>query len=96
MSCRRTRASFGPDSQWLWLWPRAHLGVVLLGCGHPAAVVIHPGKSLARILKQVEWECPDTGATVTATRVLAVLSEAEWENLDQEAFDLIVSAGTAS
>ena len=56
------------------------LGVVLLSCGHPAVVVVHPGKSLPLILKQVEWECPDTGATVTATRVLAVLSEAEWEH----------------
>jgi hypothetical protein len=38
----------------------------------------------------------DTGATVTATRVLAVLSEAEYENLGQKAFDLLVSAGAAS
>ena len=38
----------------------------------------------------------DTGATVTATRVLAVLSEAEYENQGQKAFDLLVSAGAAS
>jgi hypothetical protein len=71
-------------------------GVVLLSCGHPAVVVVHPGKSLARIVKQYDWECPDTGATATATRVLAVLSEAKYENLGQEAFDLLVSTGAAS
>jgi hypothetical protein len=59
-------------------------------------VVIHPGKSLAAALKRYEWECPDTGATVTATRVLKVLSEAEYENMGQEAFDLLVSTGAAS
>jgi hypothetical protein len=71
-------------------------GVVLLGCGHPAVVVIHPGRSIAAALKRYEWECPDSGATVTATRVLAVLSEAEYEDLGQEAFDLLVSTGAAS
>jgi hypothetical protein len=71
-------------------------GVVLLGCGHPAVVVIHPGRSIAATLKRYEWECPDTSATVTATRVLAVLSETEYENLGQEAFDLLVSTGAAS
>ncbi len=71
-------------------------GVVLLGCGHPAVVVIHPGRSIAATLTRYEWECPDTGATVTATRVLAVLSETEYENLGQEAFDLLVSTGAAS
>jgi hypothetical protein len=55
------------------LAPAHTIGIVLLGCGHPAVVVIHPGKSLARILKRYDWECPDTGVTVTATRVLAVL-----------------------
>jgi len=72
------------------------IGVVLLGCGHPAVVVIHPGRSIAGTIKRYEWECPDTGATVTATRVLAVLSEAEYENLGQDAFDLLVSSGAAS
>ncbi len=71
-------------------------GVVLLSCGHPAVVVIHPGRSIAATLTRYEWECPDTGATVTATRVLAVLSETEYENLGQEAFDLLVSTGAAS
>ncbi|MGA3354797.1 MAG: hypothetical protein ABSD85_16690 [Acidimicrobiales bacterium] len=71
-------------------------GVVLLSCGHPAVVVIHPGRSIAATLKRYDWECPDSGATVTATRVLAVLSEAEYENLGQEAFDLLVSTGAAS
>jgi hypothetical protein len=71
-------------------------GIVLLSCGHPAVVVVHPGRSIARILKRYDWECPDTGATVTATRVLAVLSEAEYENLGQEAFDLLVSTEAAS
>src|ERR1017187_7108204 len=76
---------------------RAHtFGVVLLGCGHPAVVVVHPGRSIAAILKRYEWECPDSGATVTATQVLAVLSEAEYENLGQEAFDLLVSTEAAS
>jgi hypothetical protein len=70
-------------------------GVVLLSCGHPV-VIIHPRKSIAGALKRYDWEYPDTGATVTATRVLAVLSEAEYENLGQEAFDLLVSTGTAS
>jgi hypothetical protein len=71
-------------------------GVVLLGCGHPAVVVIHPGRSISATLKRYEWECPDTGATVTATRVLTVLSEAAYENMGQEAFDLLVSTGAAS
>ena len=59
-------------------------------------MVIHPGKSLARILKRYDWECPDSGATVTATRVLTVLSEAAYKNMGQEAFDLLVSTGAAS
>ena len=71
-------------------------GVVLLSCGHPAVVIIHPGRSIAATLKRYEWECPDTGATVTATRVLTVLSEAAYENMGQEAFDLLVSTGAAS
>lgn len=71
-------------------------GVVLLGCGHPAVVVVHPGKSIAATLERYDWECPDTGATVSATRVLRVLSEAEYENMGQEAFDLLVSTGAAS
>jgi hypothetical protein len=71
-------------------------GVILLSCGHPAVVVIHPGRAIAAIIKRYDWECPDSGATVTATRVLAVLSQAEYENLGQEAFDLLVSTGAAS
>ena len=71
-------------------------GVVLLSCGHPAVVIIHAGRSIAATLKRYEWECSDTGATVTATRVLTVLSEAEYENLGQEAFDLLVATGAAS
>ncbi len=71
-------------------------GVVLLSCGHPAVVVVHPGRPIAATLKRYEWECPDSGATVTVTRVLTVLSEAEYENMCQEAFDLLVSTGTAS
>lgn len=71
------------------------VAVVLLSCGHPAVVVIHPGRSIAGTLKQCEWECPDSGATVTSTRVLAVLSEAEYENMGQEAFDLLVSTRAA-
>jgi hypothetical protein len=71
------------------------LGVVLLSCGHPAVVAIHPGRSIAATIKRYDWECPDSGATVTAARVLAVLSEAEYENLGQEAFDLLVSSAAA-
>ena len=71
-------------------------GIVLLSCGHPAVVVIHPGKSVAATIKRYNWECPDTGATVAAARVLAVLSEADYENLGQEAFDLLVSNGAAT
>jgi hypothetical protein len=59
-------------------------------------VIVHPGRSIAAALKRYEWECPDTGATVTATRVLTVLSEAEYENLGQEAFDLLVSTAASS
>ena len=70
-------------------------GVVLLSCGHPAVVIIHPGRSIAATLKRYEWECPDTDATVTATRVLAVLSERDYETMGQEAFDLLVSTGAA-
>jgi hypothetical protein len=69
--------------------------VVLLSCGHPAVVVIHPGRSIAATLKRYEWECPDTGATVTPTRVMRVLSEAEYGNLSQEDFDLLVSSRAA-
>ena len=71
-------------------------GVALLSCGHPAVLVIHPGKSIAATLERYEWECPDTGATVTATRVLTVLSEAAYENMGQEAFDMLVSTRAAS
>jgi hypothetical protein len=70
-------------------------GVVLLGCGHPAVVVVHPGKSTAATLKRYEWECLDSGATVTPARVLRVLSEAEYESMGQEEFDLLVSTGAA-
>jgi hypothetical protein len=71
-------------------------GVVLLSCGLPAVVVVHPGRSIAATIRRYDWECPDSGATVTATTVLAVLSEADYENLGQEAFDLLVSSGAAS
>jgi len=71
-------------------------GVVLLSCGHPAAVVVHPGRSVAATLKRYEWECPDTGATVAPTLVLRVLSEAEWESLTDEDVDLLVSTAAAS
>jgi hypothetical protein len=70
-------------------------GVFLLSCGHPAVVVVHPGRSIGVTLKRYDWECPDTGATVSATRVLGVLSETEYENMGQEAFDLLVSTGAA-
>jgi len=70
-------------------------GVVLLSCGHPAAVVVHPGRSVAATLKRFEWECPDSGATVTARQVLAVVSEAEWENMTDEALDLLVSTAAS-
>ena len=70
-------------------------GIVLLSCGHPAVVVVHPGKSVAATLKRYDWECPDSGATVSATRVLTVLSEAEYEKLSQENFDLLVSTRSA-
>jgi predicted Zn-ribbon and HTH transcriptional regulator len=68
-------------------------GIVLLSCGHPDAVIIHPGRLLAHILKQAEWECPDTGADVTAERVLAVLTEEQWEALTEEAIDQLVASG---
>jgi hypothetical protein len=53
-------------------------------------------QSIAATLKRYDWECPDTGADVTVTRVLTVLSEAAYENMGQEAFDLLVSTGAAS
>jgi hypothetical protein len=59
-------------------------------------VIIHPGKSVAATLKRYEWECPDTGGTVIPTRELAVLSEAEWENLTDQDVELLVSTATAS
>ncbi|MGA3354692.1 MAG: hypothetical protein ABSD85_16155 [Acidimicrobiales bacterium] len=71
-------------------------GVVLLSCGHHAVAIVHPGRSLSATLKRYDWECPESGATVAPTRVLRVLSEAEWENMDQEAFDWLVSIGAAS
>jgi transcription elongation factor Elf1 len=76
--------------------PEHTFGIVRLSCGHPAVVIVHPGKSIAATLKRYEWECPDTGATVTATRVLAVLSEADYESMGQEGFDQLVSTGAAS
>ncbi len=72
------------------------LGVVLLSCGHPAVVVVHPGRPIAATLKRYEWECPDTGDSATPTQVLTVISEADYENMSQEAFDLLISTGTAS
>ncbi len=60
-------------------------GVVLLSCGHPAVVVVHPGRSIAATIRRYEWECPETGAIVTAIRVLTMLSDlTEWNkaNLD--------------
>jgi hypothetical protein len=90
-AARRTNGSGGAGPT------RAHtFGVVLLSCGHPAVVIVHPGRSIAATIKRYDWECPDSGATVTATQVLAVLSEAEYENLGQEAFDLLVSTEAAS
>jgi hypothetical protein len=90
-AARRTNGSGGAGST------REHtIGVVLLSCGHPAVVVVHPGRSITATIKRYDWECPDSGATVSAARVLAVLSEAEYENLGQEAFDLLVSTGAAS
>jgi hypothetical protein len=59
-------------------------------------VVVHPGRSISATLKRYDWECPDTGTAVTATRVLAVLSESAYENLGQEAFDSLVATGAAS
>jgi hypothetical protein len=59
-------------------------------------VIIHPGKSIVAALKRYDWECPDTSAAVTPTRVLAVVSETEYKNVGQEAFDLLVSTGAAS
>ena len=72
------------------------LAIILLSCGHPAVVIIHPGKSVAATLKLYDWECPDSGATVAPTRVLAVLSEAEWENLTDDDVDLLLSTAVAS
>ena len=63
---------------------------------HPAVVVVHPGRSIAATLKRYEWECPDTGATVTLARVLTVLSEAEYENMTDEDVDLLVSTAAVS
>jgi hypothetical protein len=102
--CRRCRAvvrvqtaARNPNGSGRTGSTREHtFGIVLLSCGHPAAVVVHPGKSLTRILKLMKWECPDTGATVTATQVLTVLSEADWENLTDQEVDLLVSTGAAS
>jgi hypothetical protein len=53
------------------------IGVVLLSCGHPDVVVIHPRRSIAATLKRYDWECPNSGSSVTAMQVLAVLSSTE-------------------
>jgi len=90
-AARRTNASRGAGST-----GEHTLDIVLLSCGHPAVVVVHPGRSISATLKRYEWECPDTGATVTAEQVLAVVSEAEWKNMTDEAIDLLVSAQSAS
>jgi hypothetical protein len=71
------------------------LGVVLLDCGHPDVVVVHPGRSIAATLKLYEWECPDTNTAAAVTRVVAVLSEAEYESMTDEDLDLLVSTGAA-
>jgi len=101
--CRRCRAvvrvpasARDPDGSGAGSTRKHTFGIILLSCGHPAVVIIHPGKSVAATLKLYDWECPDTGAAVTATRVLAVLSEWDYETMGQEAFDLLVSRGTAS
>jgi hypothetical protein len=89
--CRRCRAVVRVPAS---ARAREHtFGIVLLSCGHPTGVVIHPGRSLAGILKQAEWECPDTGADVAAERVLAVLTEEQWEALTEEAVDQLVASG---
>jgi hypothetical protein len=72
------------------------ISVVLLSCGHPAVVITHPGRSIAATLKRYDWECPDTDATVTATRMLRLFSEAEWENVTDQDMDLLVSTAAAS
>jgi DNA-directed RNA polymerase subunit RPC12/RpoP len=73
------------------------LGIVPLGCGHPAVVVVHPGRSLAATLKRYEWECPDTPAPPSRRcRCWQCSREVEYENLGQEAFDMLVSRGVAS
>ncbi len=73
---------------------QAHtIGLVLLSCGHPEAVIIHPGKSVTATLKKYDWECPNTSTAAAVARVLAVLSVAEFENLTDDALDTLVSTG---
>jgi hypothetical protein len=68
------------------------IAVVLLGCGHPDIVVIHPGRSIAATLKRYEWECPDTSTATAVAGVLAVLSEAQYESMTDEDLDVLGAA----
>lgn len=71
------------------------LGLVLLDCGHPEVVVLHPGRTLRGTLKLCDFECPDTNTAVAVRRTLAVLSEQEWAALTDADVDALVEAASA-
>jgi len=79
-------------------WSRADpareqtMALLLLECGHAEALVIHPGKSVISEARGYYWTCPDTGADVEAARVIAQLSETEWNALDEDGLRRLVEA----
>ncbi len=65
---------------------------VLLDCGHPETVIVHPGTSVRAAIGRCEWECPDTDDDAKVVRVLAVLSEHEWSELNEERLNELLEA----
>ena len=68
------------------------IALVMLDCGHPEIVVVHPGKSLRGSVAEEEWECPETGTVVKASSIVAVFSGTEWEELSAARIDELLGA----
>ena len=73
------------------------VALVRLTCGHPDAVVIHPGRSVRSMTSNLGFTCPDSRTTTAKVeRVLAVFSESEWSELGEEQVSLLVEASRYS
>jgi len=66
------------------------VALLLLECGHAEMVIVHPGRSVRSEAFSYSWTCPDTGADVEAARVIAQLSETEWNALDDDGLRRLV------